>query len=190
MSTQAEQAHETRLVMPFLRRFYEYVAQPLSWLVLRVFVGGALIIEGWPKIIAPFAQTGFVESIGFYPGWLWSPMLAVMQFFGGLAIVIGLLTRPVALANAVMLAITWWFHYSHPYGDALLTQMGVDAIAGNEGLFTVDGVRRLADGGSAFLVQVQHKAEFLSAIWAAGVLLFAGYGGGPLSVDRLLRREL
>ena len=49
------------------------------------------MMEGWPKIIAPFAQTGFVGSLGLYPGWLFSPLLAVMQFVGGFLIAIGLL---------------------------------------------------------------------------------------------------
>lgn len=180
-----------RLVIPALAALYEKVAQPLSWVVLRVVVGRALMVEGWPKILAPFAQTGFVESVGFYPGWLWSPLLAAMQFFGGIALAIGFMTRPVALANAVMLAITWWFHYTHPYGDAFLTQAGIDALkAGGDTLFTPDGVKRLADGGTALLHQVQDKAEFLSAIWAVAVMLFAGFGGGPLSVERtLLKRE-
>ena len=184
-------ARSSRLLIRPLGNFYGSVAEPLSWLILRVFVGGALILEGWPKIIAPLAQVGFVESIGFYPGWFWSPLLAVMQFFGGIALVVGFLTRPIALANAVMLAITWWFHASHPYGDAFLTQAGIDALkAGGNTLFTSAGVRRLADGGAAFLHQVQDKAEFLSAIWTVGVLLFAGFGGGPLSVDRnLLKKE-
>ena len=191
MTVQPADLRSDRLVIPALKSFYESIAQPLSWVVLRVFVGGALVLEGWPKILAPFAQTGFVESIGFYPGWFWSPLLAVMQFLGGLAIVAGFLTRPVALANGVMLAITWWFHYTHPYGDAFLTQAGIDALkAGTETLFTPDGLRRLADGGAAFLHQVQGKAEFLSAIWTVGVLFFAGHGGGPLSVDRnLLGKE-
>jgi putative oxidoreductase len=190
MATQSPELPSVPLFIPSLAGFYENVAQPLSWLILRLFVGGALVIEGWPKIIAPFAQTGFVESIGFYPGWLWSPLLAVMQFFGGMAIAAGLFTRPVALANAVMLAITWWFHYTHPYGDAFLTQAGIDALAaGGQGLFTPEGLQRLANGGGAFLAQVQEKAEFLSAIWTVGVLLFAGHGGGPVSLDRLLRKE-
>lgn len=51
-------------------------------------------------------------------------------------------------------------------------------------------MRRLADGGAAFLHQVQAKAEFLSAIWTVATLLFVGYGGGPISVDRnLLKKE-
>lgn len=180
-----------RLVIRPLAGFYDYFAQPLAWFTLRVFVGGALIVEGWPKIVAPFAQVGFVESVGFYPGWFWSPLLAVMQFFGGIALVVGFLTRPIALANGVMLAITWWFHYTHPYGDAFLTQAGIDALKSGAGnLFTPAAVRRLADGGRFFLVQVQHKAEFLSAIWTVATLVFAGFGGGPLSVDRnILKKE-
>jgi len=108
-----------------------------------------------------------------------------------IGIALGLLTRPFAFANAIMLAVTFWFHATHPYGDAFLTAPGVEALAGEQGaLFTQEGARRLADGGQAFLVQVQHKAEYLSAIWTFAVLLFAGFGGGPISVDRaLLKRE-
>jgi putative oxidoreductase len=173
-----------------MRAFYVWFAQPVSWLLLRVTVGGLLALEGWPKIQAPFAMSGFVESIGFWPGWFWSPLLAVMQFVGGIAIAIGLFTRPIAFANAVMLAITYWFHATHLYGDAFLTQAGVEALKSGQGLFTPAGLRRLADAGAAFLKQVQGKAELLSAIWTMAMLLFAGYGGGPLSVDRhILKKE-
>jgi len=47
----------------------------------------------------------------------------------------------------------------------------------------------LADGGGAFLHQVQSKAEFNSTIRAAGSAIVAAYGGGRISVDRLLGRE-
>jgi putative oxidoreductase len=178
------------LFFPELAGFYQKVAQPLSWAILRVAIGGALAIEGWPKIVAPLAQTGFVESIGFYPGWFWSPLLAALQFFGGLALALGLFTRPAALASAVMLAITYWFHATHPYGDLFLTQSGVAALlSDSEGLFTPEAAAQLADGGTFFLQQVQDKALFLSAIWTVGALFFAGHGGGPLSIDRALRKE-
>lgn len=190
MSTDTDTAAAPRLIFPVLGGFYRGFAQPLAWVVLRVTVGGALVLEGWPKIIAPLAQTGFVESIGFHPGWLWSPLLAVMQFVGGVLLALGLLTRPVALANGVMLAVTLWFHATHPYGDALLTQAGIEALQGaGAELFNANGLSRLADGGAAFLAQVQDKAVFLSAIWTIATLFFAGYGGGALSVDRALGRE-
>lgn len=179
-------------IFPALGGFYDKLAQPFTWLLLRVLVGGVLVIEGWPKILSPMAMTGFVESIGFYPGVFWSPLLAALQFFGGVAVLLGLLTRPIALANAIMLAITCWFHATHPYGDVFLTQAGIEALAADgQTLFTPEGARSLVNGGTRFLHQVQDKAVFFSAIWAAAMLLFAGFGGGVFSLDRvIIKKEL
>ena len=96
-----------------------------------------------------------------------------------------------ALANGVMLAVTYWFHVTHPYGTALLTPEGIAALPGQASLFTADGLRNLgADGGATFLHMVQFKAEGLSAIWTVAALLLAAWGAGPLSIDRtILKRE-
>ncbi len=179
-----------RLVIPALGPFYETIAQPLAFVALRVAVGMMLAIEGWPKIMAPLAQVGFVESIGFHPGWLWSPVLAALQFFGGILIAVGLFTRSAALANGVMLAITWWYHVAHPYGDVFLTAAGIDALKSGVDLFTPTATAPLADGGAAFLAQVQEKAELASLFWTGATLLFAAFGGGWLSVDRRLPKVL
>ncbi|SMD20086.1 hypothetical protein [Rhizobium sp. RU36D] len=48
---------------------------------------------------------------------------------------------------------------------------------------------RLGDGGTKFLHQVQTKAELASLFWTGGVFLFAAFGGGYLSLDRLLFRK-
>lgn len=188
MSTEFSNPKE-RLFIPFLGPFYDGIAQPLGWLVLRLAVGVALMHEGWPKILAPFAQTGFVEGLGFFPGWLWSPLLAILQFVGGFLIAIGLFTRPVALASAVMLAITWWFHWTHPFGDVLLTPEGIAFLKENSHYLTQTGLRRLADGGAGLLATADAKSLTLSPLWAAGALFFAAFGGGLLSVDRQLRRQ-
>lgn len=189
MSATIETTRDT-LILPALEPFYTRFAEPVGWALFRVVIGGMLVIEGWPKIIAPMAQTGFVESLGFHPGWLFSPLLAAMQFFGGFLIMAGLLTRPVALANAVMLLITLWFHASHPYGDALLTPEGMTYLKGNLTLLTDSGQSRLlTDGGAAFLTQVQDKAELASLFWAAGAALIAAFGGGPYSLDRMLKKQ-
>ena len=177
------------LTIPALGGFYDKIAQPMAWSLFRLAIGGMLVIEGWPKIIAPFGQVGFVESLGFFPGWFWSPALAAMQFFGGMLIAAGLFTRPVALANGVMLAITLWFHWSHPYGDAMLTQAGIDALKAQPELFTTNGLTRLADGGGKFLAQVQDKAILASLFWTGGTLLFAAFGGGYLSLDSRLKKH-
>lgn len=184
---------DPRLILPVLRPLYRHLAEPLAWLVLRVLTGALLVIEGWPKITAPFAMAGFTESIGLYPGVLWSPALAVLQFFGGILLILGLFTRPIALACGGMLLVTLWFHMTHPYGTALLTPEGIAAFTEQAALFTADAggssVNLGADGGARFLHQVQDKAEFLSALWAVAALFFAAFGGGRLSVDRLLGKE-
>lgn len=177
-----------KLLIPALGGFYDRFAQPVAWVAFRLAIGGMLIVEGWPKIMAPMAQVGFVEALGFTPGWLFSPLLAAMQFFGGMLILVGLLTRPVALANGVMLAVTLWFHWAHPYGNAFLTPEGIEALKSGSTFFTPEGMRRLADGGGVFLHQVQLKAEFNSLFWTGGAFLFAAFGGGYLSVDRLLKK--
>lgn len=177
------------LIIPALGGFYEKIAQPLAWSVFRLAVGGMLVLEGWPKLMAPLAQVGFVENLGFYPGWLWSPVLALIQVVGGILIAIGLFTRPAALAGGVMLAITLWYHFAHPYGDAMLAQAGIDALKAGSDYFTPNGVARLADGGVKFLHQVQEKAEQDSLFWTGGAFLFAAFGGGYLSLDRLLFKK-
>lgn len=178
------------LILPFLSGFYDKFAQPFAWTAFRVAVGGMLVSEGYHKILNPFGQVNFVEGLGFYPGWLWSPTLAAMQFFGGILIAAGVLTRPVALANTVMLAITLWFHVANPYGHAFLTDAGIEALkAADQTLFTPAGIRRLADGGTVFLELVQTKAELASLFWTGGAALFAAFGGGYWSLDRLLFKK-
>ncbi len=179
-----------RLILPFLAPFYHGLAQPLGWLALRVVVGGYLMVEGWPKITAPMAMTGFVEGMGFYPGWFFSPLLAVVNFIGGAMIVLGLLTRPVALANAVMLMVTWYFHLTNPYGPEFLTPEGIEFLKANLQYLTAAGqANLLPDGGTGFLSLVQMKAETNSLFWSGSTALFAAYGGAHYSVDRLLGRE-
>lgn len=180
-----------RLVIPALAPFYHSFAQPFGWLAFRIIIGGFLMLEGWPKILDPLAQVGFVENVlGWPAGWFFSPLLAIMQFVGGFMIAAGLLTRPVALANAVMLAITLWFHVKNPYGDAFLTQEGIAFLKENLQYLTENGQQRLlSDGGYGFLHQVQSKAELNSAFWAAGAAIIAAFGGGKISIDRLLKKE-
>lgn len=182
-----------RLYLPFLSGFYASFAQPFGWLGFRLAIGLPLLIEGWHKILAPMALSGFVESMGFHPGWFFSPLLAVVNLVGGLLIVLGLWTRPAALANGIMLLVTLWFHVTHPYGDAFLTAEGIEYLTANPGLLTQAGqTNLLPDGGAAFLnsaTGVQLKAEYNSLFWAAGACIIAALGGGWFSLDRRFRKE-
>lgn len=179
-----------RLVIPFLSPVYSKFAEPVGWVGFRLAIGLSLVVAGWPKIIAPLAQSGFVESLGMYPGWFWSPLLAAMQFFGGMLIAVGLLTRPVALANAVMLLITLWFHASHPYPEQFLTSAGISYLSAHADLLTPGAqAALLKDGGVAFGARIQEKAIYASFFWSAGAALIAAFGGGYFSLDRKLGKE-
>ena len=101
---------ETRLMIPSLARLYARLAGP-SILVLRVVAGVALMVHGYGKIMSPFGNIAFVEKIGFTPGVVWSPLLAAGEFFGGLLLAIGFLTRPAAFVGMFVLLVTVWYHW-------------------------------------------------------------------------------
>lgn len=67
-SPEPKVAQPSQFYLPFLAGFYDKIAQPFAWTAFRVAIGGMLMIEGYPKILAPMAQIGFVENLGFYPG--------------------------------------------------------------------------------------------------------------------------
>jgi|SRR5215212_1538950 len=96
---------QPRLLMPGLRRFYE-VAEPLSWLVIRLAVGWNLLVHGWSKVQrGPSAFVPAFQQIGFDPAlpWVWSALF--IEFFGGIGIILGLFTRFFAAAAAIEMAV-------------------------------------------------------------------------------------
>lgn len=100
----------SNLYIPAVHRVYERFHTGAETL-LRVVAGGLLVAHGSSKIVDPMGMAGWLESLGFYPGILWSPLLAVTEFFGGLLLIAGFLTRPAALAAAIVLMVTIWVHW-------------------------------------------------------------------------------
>lgn len=101
---------DTRYIIPGLRGLYATLS-PLTVLYMRLIAGIAFMAHGWPKINAPMDAVGMVEGLGFQPGWFWAPLLAATEFFGGLLLALGLLTRPAALATSIVLCVTTYFHW-------------------------------------------------------------------------------
>jgi putative oxidoreductase len=60
--------------------------------VVRVIVGGTMVYYGWPKLKAPRKNALDLAKGGFRPGWLWGTIVLLVEFVGGLAIVVGLYT--------------------------------------------------------------------------------------------------
>jgi putative oxidoreductase len=103
-------ASRGRLIIPVFGRLYSSLHDGAETL-LRVVAGGFLTIHGSQKITNPFGAAEMVEGLGFYPGAFWSLLLSCTEFFGGILIAIGLLTRPAAFAGMVVLLVTVWFHW-------------------------------------------------------------------------------
>jgi putative oxidoreductase len=92
----------------------------LAALVLRVPVGIILAAHGAQKLFAWFGGYGlegtgqWMASIGLEPGFLMALLAGSAEFFGGLALVLGLLTRPAAVVAAfTMLVAIFSVHFSH-----------------------------------------------------------------------------
>jgi len=103
----ADAQAEPKLLLPILRPFYD-AAIPLSWLIVRVAVGWNLLVHGWGKVSrGPAAFVKGFADLGFEPAlaWVWGGLL--IEFVGGIALILGLFTRFFAAAAAIeMLVIT------------------------------------------------------------------------------------
>ena len=83
----------------------------LSSLVLRVPVGIILAAHGAQKLFGWFGGYGlegtgqWMESIGLAPGFLMALLAGSAEFFGGIALILGLLTRPAAFVSAFTMII-------------------------------------------------------------------------------------
>lgn len=88
-------------------------------LLLRLVMGTAFILHGWPKIQNPF---GWMPPEMHVPGILLA-LAALAEFGGGMALIVGLLTRLASLGIAsVMVVAIGMVHV--PKGDPFVGQGG------------------------------------------------------------------
>jgi putative oxidoreductase len=81
--------------------------QPLGLLVLRLVLGAIMIFHGYHKVFGGFHHhMDFVGSLGL-PRWL-AYFSAGTEFFGGIAIVLGVFTRFFALAFVIEMGVAIW----------------------------------------------------------------------------------
>jgi putative oxidoreductase len=88
-------------------------------LVLRVVMGAAFIIHGWPKIQHATAWMGPDSPM---PGWL-QACAAAAEFGGGIALILGVFTRLAALGLAITMAVAV-FHVHVPQGHPFVSAKG------------------------------------------------------------------
>ncbi|MGB5444369.1 MAG: DoxX family protein [Psychromonas sp.] len=83
----------------------------LAGLILRAPIGLILAAHGAQKLFAWFGGYGldgtgqWMASIGITPGYLMALLAGSAEFFGGLALLLGLLTRPAAVIAAFTMLV-------------------------------------------------------------------------------------
>ena len=85
---------------------------PLSYPMIRFFAGLFLVPHGAQKLFGWFGGGSlegtagfFSQNLGLEPGMFWAVLAGGTEFFGGLLLAIGLLTRPAAVAVTILMAV-------------------------------------------------------------------------------------
>ena len=88
--------------------FPQYV--DLASIILRLAIGSAFTIHGYPKLKQNEQGKGWMKSMGLPVGLI--PFAGVVEFFGGLALILGILTPIIAVLAALWMLSTTWFSIS------------------------------------------------------------------------------
>ena len=146
------------------RLFGRVLATNAGWgpLALRIPVGIIFVAHGAQKLFGAFGGYGlegtgqFMASVGLTPGYLMASLAGSAEFFGGLALLLGVLVRPAAAALAfAMLVAIFSVHIGnglfmdkngYEYALALLAA-SVSLLVGGAGRLSVDSV--VAERGAA-----------------------------------------
>lgn len=144
-----------RPLIPALEPLWERLA-PLSYPLVRVTAGLMLVPHGWGKLFGGGLQgtASFMTQVGIEPGYFFALYIGLLEFFGGLMLAAGLLTRLMALLVAGFMAVAA-FHVHW----------------GNGFLWTNAGYE-------------------YPLFWGLVALALVFGGGGRLSVDRAIGREI
>lgn len=130
-------------------------------LILRIPTGIILAAHGSQKLFGWFGGHGlegtaqWMASIGLEPGWLMAVLAGGAEFFGGIALILGLLTRPAAAISAFTMLIA--ILSAHLSNGFFLSNNGIEyALA----LFAATAALAIQGAGAWSLDQLTTKRLF------------------------------
>ena len=114
-------------------------------LALRLALGAIFLAHGWPKI-KDLKRTGDnFTAMGFRPGALWGSVAAVVEFFGGIALVLGLFTQIASglIVGEFATIIVWKLMRKQPFVggselDFLILAAALVLLTIGAGTFSLD----------------------------------------------------
>jgi putative oxidoreductase len=103
------------MLIAHLSGLYQALA-PISYALLRIAVGLALVPHGLRNTFGMFPNTGAaalnlkelavgLDRGGYRPGWFWARAISVTQLVGGPLLAVGLFSRPVAFVVLLFLVV-------------------------------------------------------------------------------------
>jgi putative oxidoreductase len=126
----------------------------LGLAILRVVLGVVYVTHGLPKLMGGAAATaGYLGQLGFPVPALFAWIVALLETFGGLALIAGFLVRPVALLFVVEMSLgillvhakVGWYVIGPGTGGAEFNTVLIAAllalVLAGPGLASVDGRR-------------------------------------------------
>ena len=130
-----------------------------SWgiALLRVAVGVIFVMHGWQKLSWGFHDVaGFLNSLGIPQPTVAAVLLTTVELLGGIALILGLLTRYAAALLAIdMLVAIITYHGKHgfflPSGVEfvmLVLTANINLMLAGAGALSVDAFRRKIGSGS------------------------------------------
>lgn len=111
--------------MKKLKHFYSYIIslgthfQPILLLLMRICWGVLFIMAGWKKLIALDHTVEAFGSIGIPFHWFNAHLVAVVEFLGGLSLLLGLFARLMAIPLAITMIVALIATYGGPLGTIL-----------------------------------------------------------------------
>ena len=91
-----------------------------AWLAIRIALAVVLVLHGYQKLAGGMEMfTGMLDKLGFPLPALMAWIVALLEFFGGLAIAIGLWTRDVAALVTIQFVVILLFvkKFAFPASD-------------------------------------------------------------------------
>jgi putative oxidoreductase len=125
LATSSEgQVDSSRLIFPGLAGLYQSIS-PYSYAMIRFIAGAILVLHGYNKLFNGGVQgvaDHVVTVLGLPMPLAWAYFLGILECFGGAALAVGFLTRPIALMLTIeFIIITLWhsgngYVFSSPHG--------------------------------------------------------------------------
>ena len=123
----------------------------LAALMLRIAIGGLFIIHGYPKLGAQQRKQGgeWLKGMGVPGGF--ALFAGVVEFFGGIAILLGIFTSIISVLFALWMLSTTWLAVAKMKKkfvggyelDIILLLASLALAATGDGIFSIDHLLRI-----------------------------------------------